>query len=173
MPRFGALCHLTLMRLVRLLSRCPPRCSETSTIFPTNKHNRPTPPSKVRLHGLDICPAIQIHNHRFFRCPSIPLSDVVEQLKTSLAEALELYPPVAGTMQSNDKGEIFSVMDKEGIVGTPFLVDLKDTPFVKDSEDLSPRTDPILPPMASTLAVKVTQVIVVPCNTIYYRLLHI
>ncbi|KAF9278581.1 hypothetical protein BGZ88_000467 [Linnemannia elongata] len=136
---------------------------ETSTIFPTNKHNRPTPPSKVRLHGLDICPAIQIHNHRFFRCPSIPLSDVVEQLKTSLAEALELYPPVAGTMQSNDKGEIFSVMDKEGIVGTPFLVDLKDTPFVKDSEDLSPRTDPILPPMASTLAVKVTQF---SCGTI-------
>ncbi|KAH7026979.1 hypothetical protein BKA57DRAFT_479901, partial [Linnemannia elongata] len=96
-------------------------------------HNRPTPPSKVRLHGLDICPAIQIHNHRFFRCPSIPLSDVVEQLKTSLAEALEF---------SNDKGEIFSVMDKEGI----------DTPFIR-----------ILPPMASTLAVKVTQF---SCGTI-------
>ena len=145
---------------------------ETSIIFPTNKHNRPTPPSKVYLHGLDLSPAIQIHNHRFFRRPSAPLPDVVEQLKVSLAEALELYPPVAGTVQSNDKGEIFIVMDKEGIVGTPFLVDLKDTPFVKDSENLSPRTEPILPPMASTLAVKITQVSIIHV-TLFNHLLRI
>ncbi|KAF9549411.1 hypothetical protein EC957_003800 [Mortierella hygrophila] len=137
---------------------------ETSIIFPTNKHNRPTPPSKIHLHGLDgLSAAIQIHNHRFFRRPSVPLRDVVEQLKVSLAEALELYPPVAGTVLSNDKGEIFIATDKDGIVGTPFLVDLKDTPFVKDEENLSPRTDVILPPMASTLAVKVTQF---SCGTI-------
>ncbi|KAG0263585.1 hypothetical protein BGZ95_003770, partial [Linnemannia exigua] len=131
---------------------------ETSTIYPTNKHNRPAPPTRVYLHGLDgLSPAIQIHNHRFFRRPSAPIVDVIDQLKSSLAEALELYPPVAGTVQFNDKGEIYIVMDKEGIVGTPFLVDLKETPYTQDSEDLSPRTDVILPPMASTLAVKVTQ----------------
>jgi len=88
------------------------------------------------------------------------ISDVIDKLKTSLAEALELYPPVAGTVLINDKGEIHIATDTESIVGTPFLVDLKDTPFVKDAEDLSPRTDVILPPLASTLAVKFTQV---PC----------
>ncbi|KAF9155552.1 hypothetical protein BG015_009425 [Linnemannia schmuckeri] len=137
---------------------------ETFTIFPTNKHNRPTPPAKVHLHGLDgLSAAIQIHNHRFFRRPSTPITEVIQQLKATLAEALELYPPVAGTVQSNDKNEIFIAMDKEGIVGTPFLVDFKDTPFVKDFEDLSPRTEMILPPMASNLAVKVTQF---SCGTI-------
>ncbi|KAF8943098.1 hypothetical protein BGZ47_005811 [Haplosporangium gracile] len=125
---------------------------ETYTIFPTNKHNRPTPPAKVHLYGLDgHSAAIQIHNYRFFRRPFAPITEVIEQLKATLAEALELYPPVAGT------GEIFIAMDKEGIVGTPFLVDFKDTPFVKDFEDLSPRTELILLPMASILAVKVTQ----------------
>ncbi|KAG0288049.1 hypothetical protein BGZ96_008105 [Linnemannia gamsii] len=137
---------------------------ETSTIFPTAKHNRPAPPTKVHLHGLDCLSApIQIHNHRFFRRPSASIVDVVAQLKASLAEALELYPPVAGTVQNNDKGDIYIAMDKEGVVGTPFLVDLKDTPFVKDSEDLSPRTESVLPPMASTLAVKITQF---SCGTI-------
>lgn len=146
---------------------------ETSIIFPTSKHNRSTPPSKVHLHGLDgLGPATQIHNHRFFHRPSAPFSDVVEQLKASLAEALDLYPPVAGTVQLNDKGEIFIAMDREGIIGTPFLVDLKDTPFVKDAENLSPRTEPILPPMASTLAVKVTQVSVIRV-TLFNHLLHI
>lgn len=132
---------------------------ETSTIFPTTKHNRPAPPTKVHLHGLDRLSApIQIHNHRFFHRPSASIADVVAQLMASLAEALELYPPVAGTVQFNDKGEIYILMDKEGVKGTPFLVDLKDTPFLKDSEDLSPRTETVLPPMASTLAVKITQV---------------
>lgn len=146
---------------------------ETSTIFPTNKHNRLAPPSKVHLHGLDgLSAPIQIHNHRFFRRPSGPLADVVEQLKSSLAEALELYPPVAGMVQINDKGEVFIAMDKEDIVGTPFLVDVKDAPFVKDAEDLSPRTEPILPPMASTFAVKVTQVSVIQL-TLFNHLLHI
>ncbi|KAK3843281.1 MAG: hypothetical protein J3R72DRAFT_367040 [Linnemannia gamsii] len=132
---------------------------ETSIIYPANKHNRPAPPTRVHLHGLDrVSAAIQIHNHRFFRRPSAPIADVIDQLKSSLAEALELYPPLASTVQSNDKGDVYIVMDKEEIVGTPFLVDLKDTPYTQDTEDLSPRTDVILPPMASTLAVKVTQV---------------
>ncbi|KAF9912009.1 hypothetical protein EC991_001456 [Linnemannia zychae] len=137
---------------------------ETSIIYPTKKHNRPAPPTRVHLHGLDdLSQAIQIHNHRFFRRPSVPITDVVEQLKSSLAEALELYPPVASTVQPNDKGEFHIVMDRDDVVGTPFIVDIKDTTFTEDSEDLSPRTDMILPPMSSTLAVKVTQF---SCGTI-------
>ncbi|KAF9119893.1 hypothetical protein BGW39_011841 [Mortierella sp. 14UC] len=131
---------------------------ETSTIYPTNKHNLSAPPTRIHLHGLDRkSPPVQIHNHRFFHRPSASITNVIEQLKSSLAEALELYPPVAGTVQFNDKGEFFIAMDKEGVVGTPFLVDLKDTDFAQDSEDLSPRLEVVLPPNSSTLAVKVTQ----------------
>ncbi|KAK3843280.1 MAG: transferase [Linnemannia gamsii] len=137
---------------------------KTSTIYPTNKHNRPQPPTRIPLGGFDrkLLP-IQIQNHRFFRRPSIPFTDVVHQLKASLAEALELYPPVAGSVQYNERGEVYIALDKEGIVGTPFLVDLKDTAYTEDGEDLSPRLEAILPPGSSTLAVKVTQF---SCGTI-------
>ncbi|KAG0255403.1 hypothetical protein BGZ95_005766 [Linnemannia exigua] len=137
---------------------------KTSTVYPTNKHNRPQPPTRLALHGFDrqVLP-IQIHNNRFFRQPSIPFTDVVHQLKASLAEALELYPPVAGSVQYNERGEAYIALGKEGIVGTPFLVDLKDTAYTEDDKDLSPRLDAILPPGSSTLAVKVTQF---SCGTI-------
>ncbi|KAG0247112.1 hypothetical protein BG011_001998 [Mortierella polycephala] len=131
---------------------------ETYTIYPTNKYNRAPPPSTVALHGLDVFnPPIQIHNHRFFHRPTSATSDVIDKLKSSLAEALELYPPVAGTVQTNEKGDVYIAMDAENILGTPFLVDMKDTPYAGDAEYLSPRTVMLLPPSSSTLAVKVTQ----------------
>ncbi|KAF9083424.1 hypothetical protein BGX29_003151 [Mortierella sp. GBA35] len=138
---------------------------ETCTILPTNKYNRPAPPAKVPLHGLDLLsPAIQIHNHRFYRPPSsVTVNDVIAQLKVSLAEALELYPPVAGTVLAGDDGEVYITLDADNMQGTPFMVDLKDTPYVADAEDLSPRTEPVLAPNSSTLAVKVTQF---SCGTI-------
>ncbi|KAG0049993.1 hypothetical protein BGZ83_005200 [Gryganskiella cystojenkinii] len=136
----------------------------TSTVLQTTKHNLPAPPTKIQLHGLDLLnPPIQIHNHRFFRRPSKEITAVVEKLKSSLAEALELYPPVAGTVQSTEQGKIFVATDKDAIVGTPFLVDLKDTPYENDSEDLSPRTEVILAPKTAILAVKVT---VFSCGTV-------
>jgi Transferase family len=131
------------------------------TIYPTKKHNRKPTPSLIALHGLDSLSApIQIHNHRFFHPANGAISDVVDNLKSALAESLELYPPVAGTVIANEKGEACIAMDAEHIPGTPFLVDTKDTPYTGDSEDLSPRTDVILPPLSSTLAVKVTQVMI-------------
>ncbi|CAF0728708.1 unnamed protein product [Adineta steineri] len=142
---------------------------ETYTIHPTtNKYNRPPPPSTIALHGMDLIGApIDIHNHRFYHCPPCQMistiTDLIDKLKSSLAEALELYPPVAGTLQTNEEGEIYIAMDAENKLGTPFLVDMKDTPYAGDNEDLSPRLFMLLPPSSSILAVKVTQF---SCGTI-------
>ncbi|KAF9559260.1 hypothetical protein EC968_006654 [Mortierella alpina] len=138
---------------------------ETCVILPTNKHGRRPPPAAVLLHDLDlISPPVQIHNHRFYP-PATHLSAaaVIDTLKSSLAEALELCPPVAGTVRTNDKGEPCIAMDAENIQGTPFLVCTRDAPYEGDSEDLSPRTDMLLPPLSSSLAVKVTRF---SCGTI-------
>ncbi|KAG0202889.1 hypothetical protein BGX28_004734 [Mortierella sp. GBA30] len=75
----------------------------------------------------------------------------------SLAEALELYPPISGSVLANEKGEVHIAMDADNILGTPFLVDVKDMPYAGDAEDLSPRTVVLLPPLSSVFAVKVTQ----------------
>ena len=136
---------------------------ETYTIYPTNKYNRPPPPSTIALHGLDLInPPVHIRNHLFFHRPQSHLinttTDLIDKSRSSLAEALELYPPVAGTVLANEKGELYIAMDAENILGTPFVVELKDTPYVGDTEDLSPRVIMLLPPSSSVLAVKVTQV---------------
>jgi hypothetical protein len=149
---------------------------ETYTIHPTtNKYNRPPPPSTIALHGMDLIGApMDIHNHRFFHRPPSHListtTDVIDKLKSSLAEALELYPPVAGTVRANEKGELYIDMDAENRLGTPFLVEMKDTPYAGDTEDLSPRLFMLLPPSSSTLAVKVTQVM---WNALVYMLFYI
>jgi hypothetical protein len=132
---------------------------ESYTIYPTSKYNRPSPPSTIALHGLDLLSApIQIRNHRFFHRPTSTTMDIIDKLKSSLGEALELYSPVTGTVRVNEKGEVYIAMDAENILGSPFLVEMKDTPYAGDTEDLSPRTGLLLPPLSSTLAVKVTQV---------------
>ncbi|KAF9349651.1 hypothetical protein BGX34_001673 [Mortierella sp. NVP85] len=137
--------------------------AESYTIYPTNKFNRPPPPSTIAFHGLDLSGPIQIRSHRFYHQPTSDFLDVVDKLKNSLAEALELYPAVAGTVQVNEKGEFYISMDTENLLGTPFLVEMRDTPYVGDTEDLSPRSSAALPPLSSTLAVKVTQF---SCGTI-------
>ncbi|ESK97501.1 bahd family acyltransferase [Moniliophthora roreri MCA 2997] len=141
---------------------------KTFTIHPTNKFNRPAPPSTVSLHGLDLISApMPIRNHRIF--PPLPAhlkdnaTDVIEKLKTSLAEALELYPPISGTVRANDAGDVYIAMDAENRQGTPFTFEEKDTPYAGDNEDLTPRDVMILSPLDSILAVKVTQF---SCGTI-------
>ncbi|KAK7033659.1 hypothetical protein VNI00_012659 [Paramarasmius palmivorus] len=139
---------------------------ETYTIQPTSKHARPPPPTSIPLHGFDLIAApLQIRNHRFFRRPASPhlsnLSSIVDLLKDSLAEALELYPVVAGIVRTNDKGEVYIATDADQ--GTPFFVEVKNTPFIGDAEDIGPRQETVLPPESSTLAVKVTQF---SCGTI-------
>ncbi|KAF9965920.1 hypothetical protein BGZ70_003798 [Mortierella alpina] len=138
---------------------------ESCIVLPTSKHGPPPPPAAVLLHELDlISPPMQIHNHRFYRpAAHRSASAVIDTLKTALAEALELCPPVAGTVRTNDQGQPCIAMDAENIQGTPFQVCISDTPYEGDSEDLSPRTDILLPPLSSSLAVKVTQF---SCGTI-------
>ena len=142
---------------------------ETVTIHSTNKYNRSFPSSKIPLHGFDLFGApIQILNHRFYHPPpststttnGTSFSNVVEKLKSSLSEALELYPPVQGTIRDDDEYVFCIAMDETNRPGTPFTVETKDTPYItgSDSEELSPRTGLILPPGAPTLAIKVTQV---------------
>lgn len=130
---------------------------KTFTIYPTNKYNRPSPPKIIPLHGLDLIGGpVHIRNHRFFHPPQS--TNVIDKLKSSVAEALELYPPVAGTVRTNKNGEVYIDMDVENMLGTPFMVEVKDTLYAGDTEELTPRTDVLLPPLSSTLAVKVTLV---------------
>ncbi|KAI8079601.1 uncharacterized protein B0P05DRAFT_87896 [Gilbertella persicaria] len=132
---------------------------QTYIIYPTHEFNRPTPPSKIALHGLDLLSApIQIHHHRFYRSPPCPTTGVIDALKSSLAKALELYPPLTGKIITDEQGQQCIDMDPRHRMGTPFIVDTKDIPYTRDSENLSPRTDVILPPSSSILAVKVTLV---------------
>ncbi|KIL66997.1 hypothetical protein M378DRAFT_159947 [Amanita muscaria Koide BX008] len=142
-----------------------PNHVETYTIFPTNKYNRPPPPPSIPLHGLDtMAPPIHILNHRFYHSPQPGVTpSIIDKLKSSLAEALELYAPISGTVRSDDNGDVYIATDTENIQGTPFLVEMRDVPFAGDTEDLSPRTVVLLPPGSSTLAVKVTQFL---CGTI-------
>lgn len=130
--------------------------SETSIVYPTCKHARPSPPLVIPLHGLDIVgPPMDIHNHRFYHSPGKPFTVIIEELKTSLAEALELYPPVAGTVKTKGNGVYFISTEA---VGTPFTVEVLDTPYIGDFEGLSARTT--LPELSPSLAVKVSQVTV-------------
>lgn len=77
-----------------------------------------------------------------------------------MAEALELYPTVAGLVTADDKRDTYIATDN--VHGTPFLVEKRDTPFDgKDSEDLSPRTEQILAPASSSFAVKITEVSII------------
>lgn len=130
-----------------------------TTIHPTSasSHARGRP-TTIALHGLDLFSGpVHISIHRFYRRPQTDL-DVVRRLKSSLARALGLYPPVAGTVRADGTGKPYIDMRVENRLGTPFLTATKDTPFAGDTDDLSPRPAVFLPPPASALAVKVTQV---------------
>eukprot|EP01133_Synstelium_polycarpum_P006107 gene6107-7074_t len=130
---------------------------ENYIVLPTKKFSKELlPSSEVTLHRMDIAiPAIQIHNHRFYKRPeSLSAIEVVERLKSSFAEALELYPPVAATQRINEDGTITLLMDTPQ--GMPFIVDHRDTPYVGDSFDLNPRLDHCLVPGATSIAVKIT-----------------
>lgn len=129
---------------------------EIFTIKPTNRPSA-AEKSRIPLHALDLInPPVHISNHRFFHRPEhLKEHDVVETLKSSLAEALELYPPVAGTVRANEEGEPYIALDGEGAL---FQVETRDSPFTGDGDDLSPRPVLLLPTPSSVLAVKVTQV---------------
>lgn len=133
---------------------------ETYMIKPTSKHNRPLPPTQIMLHGLDNLSApIQIRINMFLPASTTtPFSEVIDNLKSSLAAALEYYLPITGTVKTNEKGENYIATDPESRLDTPFIVEFKDVPYNGgDSEDISPRGFDVLPPSSSIFAVKVTQ----------------
>ena len=130
---------------------------ETYTIYPTTKHNPSHTASTIALNGFDkLNGPLQIRNHRFYHAAPGAFSDVVDNLKSSLAEALELYPPVNGTVQVSKDGDPYIAVDTKK--GTPFTVDVRDTPYAGDTEDVSARTTPVLSSTESIFAVKVTKV---------------
>ncbi|KAF9585979.1 hypothetical protein BGW38_010710 [Lunasporangiospora selenospora] len=136
---------------------------KTLSIRPTSQFNLPPPPPKIYLHGIDFSPPIQIRNNRFYHSSPITTSEVVENLKNSLAIALELVPPLSGTLKTNGRGEAYIATGEENLLETPFLVEERDSPYVGDSEDLSPRGSGILTPQCSPFAAKVTKF---SCGTI-------
>ena len=128
-------------------------------IKPTNRYNRHCPLTEIKLHGLDtLSGPYQIRVNMFMPRIRTPFAEVVEKLKSSLAEALELYSPLTGTIKVNEKGEIYIAMDPESIQETPFMVASVDSPYNGDTEDVSPRGSGFLEPFSSLFAVKVTQV---------------
>lgn len=146
---------------------------ETFTIKPTSKYlnRRPAESSSpvLPLHALDLFAPVHISHHLFFHnsndddnaatVTTIDWNEKIEVLKSSLAEALELYPPVAGTIRCDDHGvnsrQPYVALDGEG---ASFMVERRDSPFTGDGDDISPRPVLFLPTPSRVLAVKVTAV---------------
>ncbi|KAG2194868.1 hypothetical protein INT47_002662 [Mucor saturninus] len=128
---------------------------ETCIIYPTSRHTCPSPPLAIPLHGLDLLgPPMDIHNHRFYHSPGCSFTVITDKLKSSLSEALELYPPVAGTVKTKENGEVYISTEA---IGTPFTTEVIDAPYVCDFERLSPRNTLPIPLLSPSLAVKVTK----------------
>lgn len=130
---------------------------ETRTIKPTNKHHFPSLPPSLSLHGIDlIAGPCHISNHRFFHNNNNNNDDIITTLTSSLAEALEYYPPVAGTVRMNEKeGKPYISLDGEGAL---FIIEKRETKFEEDGDDVSPRPEAVLPFPSKSLAVKLTLV---------------
>ena len=134
-------------------------CGESTVVLPTAKHNRPKPPTVIPLHGLDsTVPPIHTEIRHFFHAPKDFIHHVADKLKASLAEALEIYFPVAGTVLVNEEAKRWIATDPANLQGTPFTVEIKHFPFERETEELSPRDGIFLPPGSATFAVKLSQV---------------
>lgn len=102
---------------------------------------------------------VHIEIRHFFHVPEGSMGDVIIKLKASLAEALEIYFPVAGIIMANENSESFIATDPANIRGAPFIVETKDFPFEQETEELSPRGGmTFLPPSSPTFAVKLSKV---------------
>ncbi|KAF9564899.1 hypothetical protein CPC08DRAFT_630518 [Agrocybe pediades] len=134
--------------------------NETTIILPSSKQDLPKPPTIIPLHGLDLVPPIHIEIRHFFRVsgPATDFADTINHLKVALAEALEIYLPVAGNVLTKEDGQIYIATDPTNILGASFIVDSKDGPFKKETEELSPRSGAFLPPGSPIFAAKLTKV---------------
>ncbi|KAA1466644.1 transferase-domain-containing protein [Dentipellis sp. KUC8613] len=124
-------------------------------VKPSGKLAKPTP-APIALHGLDVLlPHLFIRLHFFF-AHSEAVSDPVEHLKASLADALDFYPPVAGSLRPGTDGKLTVLSDGRGVDFTQ-----QDVPYPYsdvpegDSESLGPQVELTLD--APVFAVKVTK----------------
>ncbi|KAA1473424.1 transferase-domain-containing protein [Dentipellis sp. KUC8613] len=126
----------------------------TTRVRPSGKLTNPAP-APIVLHGLDFLPPpVYVRLHLFFP-PNQPKSDAVENFRTSLADALDFYPPIAGSLRPGEAGRPTLYCDSRGVdfIHENVSYAYRDVPG-GDSEALGPqmelRNDPPL------LAVKVT-----------------
>ncbi|KAI9251033.1 hypothetical protein BDA99DRAFT_408737, partial [Phascolomyces articulosus] len=117
----------------------------------------------IPLHGVDaVIPPFRFTVLWHFSPPpnNILINDVLDKLKSSLAQALELYPPLAGTvhLDSNDNYYI-DLNDSDG-PGTPFYFENKNIPYVNhnSNEGLSARVENKSGPLTSETSVLVIKV---------------
>lgn len=135
-----------------------------TVVHPANDKSTSSPsmisPSPIALHGLDLFSGpVHISIHQFYHRPPFSLEVVADRLKFSLAKALALFPPAAGTVRADDGDGGKACIDMSlPCLGTPFVVAVKETQFEADTDDISPRPEVFLPTPASALAVKLTQV---------------
>ena len=92
------------------------------------------------------------------RLESTSVLPTSNRLRNSLAEALEIYYPVGGTVVDDENGDRCIATDGANLQGTLFVVEIKGKAFEKDSEELSPRPDILLKPGSPIFAVKLTHV---------------
>ncbi|TFY72327.1 hypothetical protein EVG20_g665 [Dentipellis fragilis] len=86
----------------------------TTRVKPSGKLAIPAP-APIVLHGLDFLPPpIYIRLHFFF-LPDKTKSDTVDHLKTSLADVLDFYPPIAGSLRPGENGKLTLYCDGRGV----------------------------------------------------------
>ncbi|KAI9255147.1 transferase [Phascolomyces articulosus] len=99
---------------------------------------------------------------------TMTINNILDNLKKSLAHALELYAPLIGTVHSDGNDNYYINLDDSSNPGIPFYFESKNAPYVSHIvEGLSARGDEKesgpLTSEASVLAIKVTQF---SCRTI-------
>ncbi|TFY67516.1 hypothetical protein EVG20_g3910 [Dentipellis fragilis] len=146
------------------MSQSPTAATHTTMrVKPSGKLGNPAP-APITLHGLDmLLPHLFIRLHFFFS-PDKAASDTVGHLKASLADVLDLYPPVAGSLRPGPDGKLAFHSDGRGVdfiqhdVPYPY----SDVPE-GDSASLGPQVDVERMPDGPVFAVKVTRF---SCGTI-------
>ncbi|KAI9499139.1 transferase [Zychaea mexicana] len=137
----------------------------TTIIHASDKHNRQPLPSRIFLSGLDCYnfPSEICVQWLFHSAPE-SIQDAVFRLKSALSEALELYPPMTGTICKDANDDLYISLENRNRPGTPFIFEIKDTPYDNDASALQPRDFRVLLPVGSnTFIVKVVQF---SCGTI-------
>ena len=143
-----------------------PSTTATVRVKPSTRLGRATP-DLIRLNVMDlIMPAVYVRLHFFFQPdPTRTWLETTQHLQSSLADALEHYPPISGTITPNSDGHLSISCDGRG---ADFIYDTRDYPHADlpngDADDLAPR-GPLVSDAkqnSALLAVKATMVSLPP-----------